>query len=92
MKIRLLKINAMKRFVKWLDVNSVHSSLWSAHIHDDTFFALEKRQKQADDRDKFWFDRCEKRPRYKDPFVPPRVAQYSKAQELLAYINERKSR
>jgi len=95
MKTRLLKINAMKRFAKWLDINSVHLSLWLAHLNNPfgkVYLGLEKRQKQANQRDKFWENRCRTRPSYNDPFVPPRVAQYSKAQELLAYINERKSR
>lgn len=93
MKIRLLKIDAMKRFAEWLDVNSVHMSLWSANINDKTFFGLEKRQKKADDRDKFWNSRCKMRPNtYGDSFLAPRIEQSIKADRLLNYIITRKSR
>jgi hypothetical protein len=92
-KIRLLKIDAMERFAEWLDVNSVHMSLWSANINDKTFFGLEKRQKKADDRDKFWNSRCKMRPNtYGDSFLAPRIEQSIKADRLLNYIIKRKSR
>lgn len=93
MKIRLLKIDVMKKFAEWLDVNSVHMSLWSANINDKTFFGLEKRQKKADDRDKFWNSRCKMRPNtYGDSFLAPRIEQSIKADRLLNYIIKRKSR
>jgi len=93
MNIKLLNLNAMKDFAKWLDINSVHMSLWSAHINDKTFFGLEKRQKKADDRDKFWINRCKIRPNtYGDSFLAPRIEQSIKANTLLKYIIKRKSR
>ena len=93
MNIKLLNLNAMKDFASWLDINSVHMSLWSAHINDKTFFGLEKRQKKADDRDKFWINRCNIRPNtYGDSFLAPRIEQSIKANTLLNYIIKRKSR
>ena len=95
MKIRLLKINAMKRFAKWLDINSVHLSLWLAHLNNPfgkIYLGLQKRQKQADERDKFWENRCKIRPNYNDVFVSTRIKQSIKATKLLNYIIKRKSR
>lgn len=96
MNTRLLKINAMRRFAKWLDINSVHLSLWRIYVHmplSKTYIGLEKRQQQADERDIFWNNRCKIRPNFKeDVFVSPRVAQFSKSQKLLGYIVRRMGR
>jgi len=96
MNTRLLKINAMKQFTKWLDINSVHLSLWRIYVHtplSKTYIGLEKRDKKAKDRDQFWEARCKIRPKFRgDIFVSSRVAHFVKAKELLSYIVMRKQR
>jgi hypothetical protein len=45
MNIKLLNLNAMKRFSKWLDINSVHMSFWNnrckirPNTYGDSFLA-----------------------------------------------------
>tara|TARA_R110002049_G_scaffold163486_1_gene329431 strand:+ start:113 stop:466 length:354 start_codon:yes stop_codon:yes gene_type:complete len=96
MNTKLLKINAMKQFTKWLDINSVHLSLWRIYVHmplSKIYIGLEKRDQKAKDRDQFWKARCEIRPKFKgDIFVSPRVAHFVKAEKLLNYILKRKKR
>ena len=50
----LLKISNMKKFVKWMEVSSVHPQLWD-HYNPlgKVYKGLEKRQKIADERDSF---------------------------------------
>jgi len=96
MNTRLLKINAMKQFTKWLDTNYVHLSLFRVYVHmplSKTYIGLEKREERARQRDKFWKARCKIRPKFRgDSFLPPRVAHFSKAERLLSYIIKRKQR
>jgi len=96
MNTRLLKINAMKQFTKWLDTNYVHLSLFRVYVYmplSKTYIGLEKREERARQRDKFWQARCETRPKFKgDIFVSPRVAHFVKAEKLLKYILKRKKR
>ena len=96
MNTRLLKINSMRRFTKWLDTSHVHLSLWRIYVHmplSKTYIGLEKRDKQATDRDKFFEQRSKIRPKfYGDRLLSPRLAQYCKAEQLLNYIIKRKSR
>jgi len=96
MNTRLLKINSMRRFTKWLDTSHVHLSTWRVYIHiplSKAYIALEKRDKQATDRDKFFEQRSKIRPKfYGDRLLSPRLAHYCKAEQLLNYIIKRKSR
>ena len=96
MNTRLLKINAMKRFTRWLDTNYVHLSLFRVYVHmplSKTYIGLEKREERARQRDKFWEARCKVRPKFRgDDFVSNRVAHFVKAKDLLNYIIKRKQR
>ena len=96
MNTRLLKINAMKQFTKWLDTNYVHLSLFRVYVHmplSKTYIGLEKREERAGQRDKFWKARCKIRPKFSDePFVSSRIAHGIKATDLLGYIIKRKQR
>ena len=52
-----------------------------------------KRLSQARSRNKFWDSRCKSRPNFNsDPHIPKRIAQFSKANELISYIIERNLR
>jgi hypothetical protein len=58
-----------------------------------TYIGLEKRDKKATDRDKFFEQRSKVRPKfYGDRLLAPRLAHYCKSTTLLNYINKRKSR
>jgi len=96
MNTRLLKINAMKRFTRWLDTNYVHLSLFRVYVHmplSKTYIGLEKREERARQRDKFWKARCKIRPKFSnEPFVSARIAHGVKATDLLGYIIKRASR
>jgi len=90
MKINLLKINTMKRFAKWLDTNNVHYTLWDKWMwNDKVFLGLDRRQRQANERDKFCRNR--KRPGFKH-LADNRLEQFSKSDKLLTYIVKRKAR
>ena len=86
----------MKQFTKWLDTNYVHLSLFRVYVHmplSKTYIGLEKRDKKATDRDKFFEKRSKIRPKfYGDRLLSPRLAHYCKAEQLLNYILKRKSR
>jgi len=77
----------MKRFARWLDINHVHPAMWDEWMdYNKVWDGLERRQAQADERDKFCRNR--KRPGFKR-LAYDRVHQFSKAQELLTYIKKR---
>ena len=87
MNTRLLKINAMKRFAKWLDINHVHPDMWDEWMYyEKVWNGLERRQQQAYERDRFCRDR--KRPSFKR-LAYDRVNQFIQAQELLTKIKKR---
>ena len=91
MNIRLLKINAMQRFHKFMNTNMVALNLWSEYNPVGKIYAgLEKRQEIADKRFKFCMERSRKRPSWKVCYL--RYCQLAKADELLIYIKERKER
>lgn len=88
MKTKLLYKNAMKRFSRWLDINSVATHLWSEYNPiGKIYLGLERRQQAADERDKFVEDRRRKRPKWKQMFL--RYEQSSKAENLINYIFKR---
>mgnify|MGYP003645324451 FL=1 len=88
MKTKLLYKNAMKRFSRWLDTNSVATHLWSEYNPiGKIYLGLEKRQKAANERDKFVIDRRRKRPNWKQMYL--RYEQSSKALDLTNYILKR---
>ena len=90
MNIRLLKINAMKRFTRWLDINNVHPALWNEWMwNSKTFMGLHRRQEQADERNKFCRNRKGKSLK---GLEYDRFKQGSKANQLLNYITTRKKR
>ena len=61
MKTKLLYKNAMKRFSRWLDINSVATHLWGEYNPiGKIYLGLERRQQAADERDKFVEDRRRK--------------------------------
>jgi len=91
MKTNMLKINAMKKFVKFIYTNAVHLNLWNEYNPAGKIYAgLEKRQATADKRFKFCCERSHKRPSWKDCYL--RWAQELKAEKLLKYIQNRKDR
>ena len=91
MKTKLLYKNAMKRFSRWLDTNSVATHLWGEYNPiGKIYLGLEKRQQAADERDKFVEDRRKKRPKWKQMYL--RYEQSSKALDLINYICKRYSR
>jgi hypothetical protein len=54
MNTSLLKISNMKKFVKWMEVRSVHIGLWDIYNPLGKIYkGLEHRQKIADERDSF---------------------------------------
>jgi len=88
MKTKLLYKNAMKRFSHWLDTNSVATHLWSEYNPiGKIYLGLERRQKAANERDKFVIDRRRKRPSWKQMYL--RYEQSSKALDLTNYILKR---
>jgi len=87
MNTRLLKINAMKRFARWLDTNRVALHLWDEWCwNSKVFMGLVRRDEQCTERDKFCRDR--KRPGF-EHLEHDRSNQGSKAYELLRYIEKR---
>ena len=91
MDIRLLKINAMKKFYKFINTNNVALNLWSEYNPVGKIYAgLEKRQKIADKRFKFCLQRSKTRPKWKECYL--RYCQLAKADSLLEYIKQRKER
>jgi hypothetical protein len=96
MNIRLLDKKEMDKFAEWLNINHVHLSLWRIYVHmplSKSYIGLEKRDKEATDRDKFFEQRSKIRPKfYGDRLLSPRLAHYCKAEQLLNYILKRKSR
>ena len=91
MDIRLLKINAMKKFYKFINTNNVALNLWSEYNPVGKIYAgLEKRQEIADKRFKFCLERSKTRPGWKECYL--RYCQLSKADLLLKYIKQRKER
>ena len=88
MKTNLLKINAMKRFSRWLDTNRVATYLWDAYNPTGKIYlGLEKRQKESEERDKFVTKRIKIRPNWTWLFM--RQNHYHKAESLLNYISRR---
>lgn len=88
MKTKLLYKNAMKRFGRWLDINSVATHLWGEYNPiGKIYLGLERRQQAADERDKFVEDRRRKRPRWKNMYL--RYEQSLKAEKLINYICKR---
>lgn len=87
----MLKINAMKRFYKFIYTNSVHPELWNMYNPVGKIYAgLERRQETANKRCKFCSDRANKRPLWRDCYL--RWAQRIKADKLLNYVQTRKDR
>ena len=88
MKINLLKVNAMKRLGKWLDVNSVAVDHWdNCNPLGKRWKAFEKREQLARERDKFVRHRMKIRPTWRMMFL--RYEQSSKALDLINYILKR---
>ena len=51
MKTKLLYKNAMERFGRWLDINSVATHLWGEYNPvGKIYLGLERRQQAADER------------------------------------------
>ena len=88
MNIRLLKINAMKRFCRWLDTNRVAVYLWDMfNPVGKIYLGLEKRQRTAEIRDKFVEERRKKRPYWKWAFE--RQGQSIIANRILKFVTLR---
>tara|TARA_Y100000004_G_C8904786_1_gene408155 strand:- start:243 stop:539 length:297 start_codon:yes stop_codon:yes gene_type:complete len=96
MNTKLLKLNNMKKFIYWLDINNVHPNTLNTFKHfpnSEEHKKVLKRLSQARSRNKFWDSRCKSRPNFNsDPHIPKRIAQFSKASELISYIIERNLR
>ena len=91
MKNNLLKVNAMKKFARWLDTNRVHIELWDMYNPMGKIYeGLERRQQRADDRDRFCRIRSRQRISWKDTYS--RLGQFIKAELLLKYIKHRYKR
>ena len=83
MKTKLLYKNAMKRFSRWLDINSVATHLWGEYNPvGKIYLGLERRQEAANER-----DRRRKRPGWKSMYL--RYEQSCKAENLINYILKR---
>ena len=88
LKINLLKVNAMKRYSKRLDVNSVAVDQWeNCNPLGKRWKAFEKREQLARERDKFVRHRMKVRPTWRKMFL--RYEQSHKALELINYILKR---
>jgi len=88
MDIRLLKINAMKRFCRWLDTNRVATYLWSEfNPVGKIYLGLERRQRISEIRDKFVEERRKKRPYWKWAFE--RQGQSIIANKILEFVTLR---
>lgn len=91
MNTRLLKINAMKRFNKWLSTRNVATYLWDLYNPLGKIYAgLERRQAEADARDTFIDERSKKRNSWKWMFM--RQNQDVIGNRLLKYIQTRYER
>jgi len=89
MNTRLLKINAMKKFTRWLDINSVAVPLWDLYNPLGKIYkGLERRAQAASARNSF----CKSRKRLGWEQMFFRIEHFSKAQKLLKYIEKRKTR
>jgi len=88
MNIRLLKINAMKRFGKWFVTRSVAVDQWEdCNPLGGRWKAFERRQEKADARDRFVKTRMKTRPGWRMMFL--RYEQSSKTLNLINYILKR---
>jgi len=88
MKTKLLYKNAMKRFSRWLDINSVATHLWGEYNpFGKIYLGLERRQEAANERDRFVENRRRKRPGWKSMYL--RYEQSCKAENLINYILKR---
>lgn len=88
MNIRLLKINAAKRFCRWLNTNRVATYLWDMfNPVGKIYLGLERRQKTAETRDKFVEERRKKRPYWKWAFE--RQGQSIIANRILEFVTLR---
>lgn len=91
MKTRLLKINAMKKFTRWLDTRRVAPYLWSIYNPLGKIWAgLERRDADASARDVFVNERGKKRNSWKWMFL--RHNQGVIGYRLLNYIQKRYER
>jgi hypothetical protein len=88
MNIRLLKINAMKRFCRWLNTNRVATYLWDMfNPVGKIYLGLERRQQAADERDQFVEERRKIRPNWRWTFE--RQNQFIMATRLLEFVTLR---
>ena len=88
MKTKLLYKNAMKRFSRWLDINSVATHLWGEYNPvGKIYLGLERRQEAANERDRFVENRRRKIPGWKSMYL--RYEQSCKAENLINYILKR---
>lgn len=88
MKTKLLSKNAMKRFSRWLDINRVATHLWDEfNPVGKIYLGLERRQQEAEERDKFVRHRMKIRPNWSSMFL--RYEQSFKAENLINYICKR---
>jgi len=91
MNTKLLKINAMKRFTRWLDINNVATYFWDIYNPLGKIYAgIERRAKEAHERDIFCEERGKKRQKWSG--VYSRLHHYCKAEILLGYIKKRYER
>lgn len=94
MNTRLLKINAMKRFVRWLDQSEVHHSTidyWaSPFCRGKEWENISERLDSVQERWKFCCNRGKKRKHWKSSML--RSEQYVIANKLLYFIQQRYER
>lgn len=94
MKTRLLKINAMKRFVRFLDQPNVHHSTvdyWaSPFCRGKEWENISNRMDSVEERWNFCLDRGKKRKHWKSSML--RSEQYTIANKLLHFIQKRYER
>ena len=78
----------MKRFSRWLDINSVATHLWGEYNPvGKIYLGLERRQEAANERDRFVENRRRKRPGWRSMYL--RYEQSCKAENLINYIYKR---
>jgi hypothetical protein len=94
MNTRLLKINAMKRFSRWLDQSEVHHSTidyWASQFcRGKEWENISKRLDSVQERWKFCCERAKKRKKWGSSIL--RSEQYKLAGRLLTYIKKRNER
>ena len=81
----------MKKFVKWMEVSSVHPQLWNRYNPLGKIYkGLEKRQKIADERDSFINKKLKTRNSWRMAFT--RYGRIERAHDVYGFVIRRMMR